>query len=86
MSVITEFLFDVSWVLKDCIKREVCFPTHRSGERISGALPHTNKVTSIRLVIAASLTLSKVTIKEEIISWKICFIICDVCWILQLKL
>lgn len=34
-------------------------PTHRSAERISAALPATNVVTSIRLVIAASLTLHK---------------------------
>ncbi len=31
--------------------------THRSGKRISGALLATSIVTSIRLVIAASLTL-----------------------------
>lgn len=39
--------------------------THRSGKRISGALLATSIVTSIRLVIAACLTLGKVTDRVE---------------------
>lgn len=39
--------------------------TYTSGERISGALLATSVVTSIRLVIAASLTLDKVTEKVK---------------------
>lgn len=39
------------------VNQSFLFATHRSGRRISGALTATSKVTSMILVIAASLTL-----------------------------